>query len=137
MYNYKLLNATQLIYSILVIIEGELKHALIHSQSKLLVTAPPLVKVAKMAAAECPDLKRIVIFGNEEGCQPFQDLCNDDGTSFPENMDFNPKEDLVALPYSSGTTGLPKGVMLSHHNIISNLQQIRFAFQLPLFQIQV
>jgi acyl-CoA synthetase (AMP-forming)/AMP-acid ligase II len=36
----------------------------------------------------------------------------------------NPREDLVVLPYSSGTTGLPKGVMLTHHNIVANICQI-------------
>ncbi len=35
----------------------------------------------------------------------------------------NPKEDLAALPYSSGTTGLPKGVMLTHYNISCNVKQ--------------
>jgi long-subunit acyl-CoA synthetase (AMP-forming) len=34
-------------------------------------------------------------------------------------------EDLAALPYSSGTTGMPKGVMLTHSNIVANLRQIR------------
>ena len=33
-------------------------------------------------------------------------------------------EDLVALPYSSGTTGLPKGVMLTHRNLVANMLQI-------------
>jgi 4-coumarate--CoA ligase len=36
----------------------------------------------------------------------------------------NVKKDIAALPYSSGTTGLPKGVCLSHHNIVTNLVQL-------------
>ena len=38
-------------------------------------------------------------------------------------VEINPKEDVAALPYSSGTTGLPKGVMLTHYNITSNVKQ--------------
>lgn len=34
----------------------------------------------------------------------------------------NPRE-ICVLPYSSGTTGLPKGVMLSHYNLVANLVQ--------------
>ena len=89
------------------------------------MTAPSLVDVARKAVPECPNLMGIVVFGNVEGCRPFKDLLDDDGTMFPENLDFDAKEDLVALPYSSGTTGLPKGVMLSHYNIVANLTQIR------------
>ncbi len=36
----------------------------------------------------------------------------------------NPKEDVVALMYTGGTTGIPKGVMLTHYNIVANLYQI-------------
>src|SRR5204863_1364913 len=35
-----------------------------------------------------------------------------------------PQADLVALPYSSGTTGLPKGVMLTHYNLVANMCQM-------------
>ena len=38
-------------------------------------------------------------------------------------MAIDPDADLAALPYSSGTTGLPKGVMLSHRNLVANLVQ--------------
>jgi len=38
-------------------------------------------------------------------------------------VQIDPLEDVAVLPYSSGTTGLPKGVMLTHHNITANVQQ--------------
>jgi len=42
-----------------------------------------------------------------------------------EPVAIDPDKDLAALPYSSGTTALPKGVMLTHRNLCSNVRQIR------------
>lgn len=64
------------------------------------------------------------MIGEAEGCRPFSSLLEDDGKMFPENVDLDPKNDLIVLPFSSGTTGLPKGVMLTHTNLIANLQQL-------------
>lgn len=53
----------------------------------------------------------------------FSSLLKNDGSAFPE-VKFDVKKDLVCLPYSSGTTGLPKGVMLTHYNMVANLCQL-------------
>jgi acyl-CoA synthetase (AMP-forming)/AMP-acid ligase II len=53
----------------------------------------------------------------------------------PPEYDFNPKEDLAALMYTSGTTGLPKGTMLTHYNMVSNVAQASLTFELSDFDI--
>ena len=71
-------------------------------------------------------LQEIIVFGDSAGCRPFSSLLEDDGKSFPENVDVDYEKNLASLPYSSGTTGLPKGVMLSHYNLVSNIEQLKF-----------
>jgi acyl-CoA synthetase (AMP-forming)/AMP-acid ligase II len=51
--------------------------------------------------------------------QMLQDGADTSGVHFAGNID-----DTAVLPYSSGTTGLPKGVILSHRNIVSNIAQL-------------
>ena len=41
------------------------------------------------------------------------------------HVTFDPATHLAVLPYSSGTTGNPKGVMLTHRNLVANVAQIR------------
>jgi long-chain acyl-CoA synthetase len=53
-----------------------------------------------------------------EGFYQFQDLIKKYPPNPPE-IKFNIREDLVTLPYTGGTTGLPKGAMISHHNIVA------------------
>lgn len=56
----------------------------------------------------------------------------DDGTAFPEDLQVDCENDIVVLPFSSGTTGFPKAVMLNHRCLVANLQQLRFIFLLLL-----
>ena len=49
----------------------------------------------------------------------------DDGELYGSNRDdFDPVEDICVMPYSSGTTGPPKGVALTHYNLVANMMQI-------------
>ncbi|XP_077991472.1 uncharacterized protein LOC144445702 [Glandiceps talaboti] len=104
----------------------ELAQQLEHSETKWIVTIPQFVDKAREAATKLQNIKGIYVFGKDEieGCIPFTQLMNDDGSAFPSNVKINPNEDVVALPYSSGTTGPPKGVMLTHQSIISNICQL-------------
>jgi len=47
--------------------------------------------------------------------------------SQPPVVGIDPTTDVAALPYSSGTSGIPKGVMLTHRNLVANLTQLSSA----------
>jgi acyl-CoA synthetase (AMP-forming)/AMP-acid ligase II len=102
--------------------DREIEHQLKDSGARFLVTlAGCLEKVS--AAARAAKVEEVFVFGEAEGATPFASLQVETDAPLPE-VEINPLEDLVALPYSSGTTGLPKGVMLTHHNLVSNLRQM-------------
>ena len=98
----------------------ELAHQLNDAKAKFLVTISLFLENAQEAAAKS-NIQEIFTFDPVEGVTPFMALTQNDEAMTPVAID--PREDLVVLPYSSGTTGLPKGVMLTHHNIVSNMVQ--------------
>lgn len=99
----------------------ELAHQLVDSGAKYLLTIPQFLDKAQEAAAKS-SVEEIFVLGEAEGATPFASLLQSDGQLPPVAID--PAEDVVVLPYSSGTTGLPKGVMLTHRNIVANLLQM-------------
>src|SRR5215208_5007461 len=100
----------------------ELRKQLEDSGAKWLATIPQLLERAR-AAAEGKGLSELFVFGEAEGATPFASLLEGGADDLPE-VKINPGEDLVVLPYSSGTTGVCKGVMLTHRNLVANLAQI-------------
>lgn len=102
----------------------EIEKQLRDARARGLITVPALLEKARGASAAA-GVEELFIFGEAEGAVPFASLL--DGEADAPRAEINPREDLVALPYSSGTTGVCKGVMLTHHNLVSNLAQIRGA----------
>jgi acyl-CoA synthetase (AMP-forming)/AMP-acid ligase II len=98
--------------------------------AKFLVTTPESVDLAKEVAQDSGSLEEIFVIDVKQsdvpsGCTGFSQLMKDDGSALPSlQSTLFTKTDLAALPYSSGTTGLPKGVMLSHYNLLSNICQV-------------
>ncbi|XP_050235253.1 4-coumarate:CoA ligase 1-like [Mercurialis annua] len=90
------------------------------SNTKIIITHAAYVDKLKDLAAD-HHMKIFCIDSAPEGCFHFSELAQADENDLPE-VDIAP-EDAVALPYSSGTTGLPKGVLLTHKGLVTSVAQ--------------
>ncbi|MFF3782634.1 4-coumarate--CoA ligase family protein [Streptomyces sp. NPDC001933] len=93
------------------------------SSARWIVTVSPLLATAREAAALVGSIEQIFVCDRAEGHTSVLDML---ATTAPEpRVTVDPGEDVAALPYSSGTTGTPKGVMLTHRSMGTNLEQLR------------
>ncbi|MFC8367288.1 4-coumarate--CoA ligase family protein [Streptomyces sp. NPDC057239] len=91
--------------------------------ARWIVTVSPLLETARRAAELAGGIEEIFVCDSAPGHRSLIDML---ASTAPEPVvDIDPAEDVAALPYSSGTTGVPKGVMLTHRQIATNLAQLQ------------
>ncbi len=105
----------------------EIAFQLRDSGARMLITVSPFLDRALAAVQKSP-VDEVVVLDGAQGHPSLRDLLSTDAPA--AQVDIDPATDLVTLPYSSGTTGLPKGVMLTHRNLVANVAQCRPLFDL-------
>jgi 4-coumarate--CoA ligase len=118
----------------------EVHKQLVDSGATLLVTIPMFLEVAT-TGAEDTSVTDVFVLGDAAGVRPVTELF---GVPIDAQVPVT-SSDLVVLPYSSGTTGINKGVMLTHGNLVANVAQVlagadirpdeKFIAVLPFFHI--
>ncbi len=108
---------------------GELAHQFRDSRARFVFVAPMGLTAVRAAVTE-PDVhvEEIIVLGPADPHDgPVPETAYDDLLATPPTAELPvlSADDLAVLPYSSGTTGVPKGVMLTHGNLGANLLQMQ------------
>ena len=114
--------------------ERKVKHQINDAESKILMVQHTLFPIIERILPELPTLEKIIVIRGpkpkKEKVFALADLLKESSTFLAlPSLRIHPQEDLAALPYSSGTAGLNKGVMITHFNLVANALQSMHAVE--------
>ena len=107
----------------LLLTQREASYVINHCEAVITVTQPSFLELIKSIKPECSNLKQIVVVGGEKSegdVITWNDFVSGASTEVDAKIKEVPQaDDVFVTMYTSGTTAMPKGVMLTHQNIIS------------------
>jgi len=108
----------------------ELKYMINDSGSKAVIFDPEFAPIIEEIKKDLGSVSHLVRTGPEKspGIHSFAELLQEKGNPPAVNID---EEDLNSIFYTSGTTGRPKGAMMSHRNFIHNILTVTRIIQIP------
>jgi acyl-CoA synthetase (AMP-forming)/AMP-acid ligase II len=94
---------------------------------RFVITLPTMVETIRRIEPNLP----LIVIGETlaDNCESLSALLG--GSSTPPTISIDAEEDLAVMPFSSGTTGFPKGVMLTHRNLIAQVVSLKAATDSP------
>nr|XP_039266582.1 luciferin 4-monooxygenase-like isoform X2 [Styela clava] len=107
--------------------EGEMLHIFKITEPKILIVSDRTIDVVKRVVEQSRSIRKIIVIGKSDEFETWDDVIvtnEKEQEASIRNFKVSAKEDLVILPYSSGTTGMPKCVMHTHYSIIATLLSI-------------
>lgn len=99
---------------------GEMARQLTAARADVLVASEEAA-VSAAEAAEAAGVEHRFVFGMADGFRPFDELARP--AAARPHLELDPATATALLPFSSGTTGMAKAVMLTHRNLVANLEQ--------------